>query len=162
MILALLGCPACNSPDVASPEVYPAYGLADASTDTFIFGRYSGFCPAGTDCTQLYKVTGYALYEDHVVYLRDHPTAIEFKKHPLPDAQYELATGLSAKIPLELLTSTTEIIGQPDAFDQGGIYLELLRDGIRKRWYLDTEPSNLPAGVRPYLQEITQVLAQLK
>ena len=54
------------------------------------------------------------------------------------------------------------MFGSPDAHDQGGIVLEIIRDGKPKRFYLDNNEEALPAALVPYAQQIKRVVAALK
>jgi hypothetical protein len=73
-----------------------------------------------------------------------------------------LARSLAGDVPAELLTSTREVSGSPDAQDPGGIVPEITRDGKTGRFYLDNNEDALPAALVPYAQPIKRGMAALK
>ncbi len=133
-----------------------------AAANRLVFGQYYGFCPATADCAQVYKLEGDQLYADETTRVLGSESAIVFKTSPLPADKYDLAKSLAGNLPAELLTSNQEVFGSPDAHDQGGIVLEITRNGKPKRFYLDNNEGALPATLVPYAQEVNRVIAGLK
>jgi hypothetical protein len=60
------------------------------------------------------------------------------------------------------VTATQATLDSPDAHGQGGIVLEITRDGKTKLFYLDHNKEALPAVQVPYAQQIKRVVAALK
>jgi hypothetical protein len=133
-----------------------------AAANRLVFGQYYGFCPPTVDCAQVYKLVGNKLYADETNRVLGRESEIAFKTSPLPADKCDLAKSLAGNLPAELLTSTQEVFGSPDAHDQGGIVLEITRDGKPKRFYLDNNEEALPATLVPYAQQIKRVVAALK
>ncbi|HEX8531595.1 MAG TPA: hypothetical protein VF646_16300 [Cytophagales bacterium] len=159
--LALTLFAACEPKELSAPagETQPE---STAANTRLVFGQYYGFCPPTSDCAQVYKLEGNHLYEDEVLRVPGRDAKITFKTDPLPADQYDRAKALADNIPAELLTSTGETFGSPDSFDQGGIVLEITRDGQTKRFLLDNDETALPPGLVPYAQEVKRVVAALK
>jgi len=61
---------------------------------------------------------------------------------------------IKSNIPEELIDSESNVIGQPDAGDWGGIYLEISHDGKIDFWLIDKMRSNLPDYLIPLVDEI--------
>lgn len=130
-------------------------------SEYLIFGDTYGFCFG--ECAYLYKLTDQALFEDDSI-TRYYPTLEElsFKEMPLPKADFRLAEDLADRFPLALLFNSDSIIGIPDAYDQGGLYLELGRNGDTHWWLLDNDLNNLPKDIQPYAAQVQQVLEALR
>jgi hypothetical protein len=65
------------------------------------------------------------------------------------------------RFPTDLLYETSTIIGQPDAGDWGGLYIEYSFDGVRKFWLLDKMTSNVPARYHDFIDDVNEKIAQL-
>ena len=162
-VLAISLLTACGSNELTGPTGGPESQTTDTHGVTrLVFGQYYGFCPPTSDCAQVYKVEGNKLYEDQVLRVLDRSSEITFKASPLAADKYDLAKSLAQNVPAELLKSTEEVFGSPDAHDQGGIVLEVSWEGATKRFYLDNNDDALPPSLVPYAQEVKRVIAALK
>ena len=152
---------ACGHNELSGPagESQPE---STAAANRLVFGQYYGFCPPTADCAQVYKLEADQLYADETTRVLGRESEIAFKNNPLPADKYDLAKSLADNLPAELLTSTQEVFGSPDAHDQGGIVLEITLDGKPKRFYLDNNEDALPATLVPYAQQVKRVVAALK
>lgn len=149
--IALLLATACGDDDVLN--------LDANSSDTLIFGIAYGFC-AGDECVRLFKLEDEELYKTNFERLvAGEP--IDFDDTPLSEADYELANPLRRQIPDALLTTRDTILGIPDAYDQGTIYIEVENENESRYWLLDTNVEALPVNIQPYAEQVTDVWRQL-
>ncbi|MEL6718443.1 MAG: hypothetical protein AAFO82_12130 [Bacteroidota bacterium] len=134
--------------------------VQELETDaTLIFGIVYGFCQG--DCAQLFKLEGEELFEDDGVDRLQLEEVIQFKDIPRSTADYELAIPLRTDFPESLIGRTDTIIGIPNAYDQGGIYLQYQDDITDRFWYIDTNLEALPEELRPYIDKVKKVWAEL-
>ena len=127
------------------------------SEDYLIFGIFYGECFG--DCWVSYKLQNGMLYPDDT----EFPTfeEIPFKKDPLDHSKFEIAKVLIESFPLDLLQSDKRTYGCPDCGDQGGYYLELMEDGKREVWTIDTEDVDQNQAIIDYKEKIFDILQQL-
>ena len=126
---------------------------------TLIFGTYFGFCFG--DCTQLFKMESGEIFADEGVDRLIVDEALTFQANPLPESDFALASPLY-NIPDSLFLEEKTTLGIPDAYDQGGLYLELTEQDKTLRWYLDSSVSALPEYLQEYAQLIKDVTEELK
>ena len=69
---------------------------------------------------------------------------------------------LTKYFPTDLLNETEKVIGQPDAGDWGGLYVEYNLNGIRKFWLLDQKKSNVPTKYHNFHDKINEKIGQLQ
>ncbi len=126
-----------------------------------VFGTYYGFC--GGDCAHLYKIENQKLYADQGIdnlYLfRDRE--LPFATEPRPEEDYAKAKFLISDFPNQLLQEEQQTLGNPDAHDQGGIFLELTMGEEVKKWYLDTSTERLPEYLQEYAKQVMAVVEML-
>ena len=116
----------------------------------------------GERCVEMYKLTDQFLYEDTDDSYPGNSTPGFHNFLTLNDDSFEKVKSLRTKIPQELINTTTQIIGQPDAGDWGGIYFEISKDGENKYWFIDKMKSNLPSYLVPFVEEIERDIELLK
>lgn len=63
---------------------------------------------------------------------------------------------------MDLLNEPSIVIGQPDAGDWGGFYIEYNFDGVRKFWLLDQMKRNVPNGYHDFLDQVNKKINQLQ
>lgn len=125
--------------------------------DYIIFGHYYGFC-IGEPCIETFKLTSSALYED----TRDDygvTSGFEFKR--LSKEKFELVNGLADEIPMELFQEESQTFGCPDCADQGGVLIQILRDGEIKTWKIDQNLNNLPEYLHSLVENVNQKIEQI-
>lgn len=120
------------------------------TTDYLIFGDFYGMC-GGPSCVDYYKIEGGSLYEDQLSEYPGNNPAHHFISytgvyHP---AVLDLENWLPLNIYLEGNT-----IGMPDAYDQGGFYIEVHKNGNTQYWLIDRDTANIP----PYLHAICDTM----
>ncbi len=123
-------------------------------SDYLIFGHYYGEC-FQESCVLMYKVEESRLLEDTK---QEYPNmqmryAGNFTEE-LENSDFQIANDMVDEIPEELFDETETIIGQPDAADQGGLYLEYNYDGELHYWYIDQNKGNLPQYLHDFIDEI--------
>lgn len=135
-------------------------GLADY--DYIVFGDYYGYCQG--KCVSIYKLEASKLFTDT---LQKYPypgykKAYEGKYEPLGHDLYDQVKDLPEGIPYTKLKSKDVVIGQPDAGDWGGIYLEVSVKGHVDYWFLDKMESNLPDDLKGFVAQLNKKIAVLK
>lgn len=139
----------------------PVESNREVTIERFIFGQYRSYC-GGTTCVEYY------LLEDGVLYVdqddrRRKPFPLEGDWLPRPAEEYKLAASLPTDLPADIWLSEHDVFGAPDAYDQGGYYIEvLLSDGVHRSWRLDTEFLALPPFLEPYTRRVAEVLVALE
>ena len=131
-------------------------GLDDV--DYFAFGSAYGFCQG--DCANFFIIRDDMIYPDDMDYYIE--TSMKFKSVALPAEKYNLAKNLMDRFPAYLTDRPDQTYGCPDCADQGGIHIEIKEKGRVMRWHFDTTIANLPPAIREYVQEISNVIAQLE
>lgn len=118
---------------------------SDNSENSYlVFGRFYGEC-IGESCIEIFKIQNDALYEDTLdVYPTQNNLPHITSYIQLPHEKYEKAKHLLGHIPNDLFSEDTVRIGEPDAGDWGGFYLEVEQSGATKSWLIDTKKSNIP------------------
>ncbi len=111
--------------------------------DYLVFGHFYGEC-AGEECVELFKLERDKLFED----TKDiYPNAQSIYKgnfsKELPQSDFEQVEMLFEAFPDQLWDENT-IIGQPDAGDWGGFYVEYKKGDETAYWLIDQMQSNIP------------------
>jgi len=126
--------------------------------DYLIFGHFYGEC-RGESCVEIFKLENNQLFED----IKDqYPSPADFYKgtyEPLSEEQYELARELIQYFPQQLLEEEGRVIGQPDAGDWGGLYIEYGYQGKRQFWLIDQKKSNLPEYLQIFRDKVNERIA---
>jgi hypothetical protein len=81
---------------------------------------------------------------------------------PLGREQFQKAQHLRASFPLELLQQSDTVIGQPDAGDWGGLYIEYHQDGVRKFWLIDKMKTNVPIQYHDFVDRVEAAVEALQ
>jgi len=126
--------------------------------DSFSFGSAYGFCQG--NCANFFIIKDGDIYPDDMDYYPG--SSLKFKSEALPNEKYNLAKKLIDGFPEYLIENPNKTFGCPDCADQGGIHIEIEEKGQIKRWHFDTTISNLPTEIREYVQEISNVIEELK
>jgi hypothetical protein len=124
----------------------------------FSFGSAYGFCQG--NCANFFIIKDGDIYPDDLDYYLG--SSLKFKSEALPIEKYNLAKNLIYGFPKYLIENPNKTFGCPDCADQGGIHIEIKEKGQIKRWHFDTTILNLPAEIQKYVQEISNVIEELK
>ncbi len=125
-----------------------------------VFGHFYGHC-AGDNCIQIFKITNGKLYEDTLDDYPTHDRPYVGNYTELSQANYEKLSALRGSIPSQLYAETDTIIGQPDAGDWGGLYLEVFINGQKKFWLIDQNKTNLPVYLHDFVDEMNATIADI-
>ncbi len=132
-----------------------------SSIDYIIFGHFYGEC-LGEDCIEIFKINNDHLYED----TRDHyPDANDFYNanfQKLSDEKFALTKDIINYFPMSLLDEENHVIGQPDAGDWGGLYIEYKRNSVRKFWLLDKKKENVPSTYHVFIDKVAEVIQAIQ
>jgi len=131
------------------------------NSDYLIFGHFYGEC-GGENCIEIFKLGSDNLYED----TKDqYPNANSFYDGSyvkLSDEKFNMTKDLMDFFPYDLLNETNTVIGQPDAGDWGGLYIEYKFNGTRKFWLLDLMKTNVPSKYHNFIDKVVEKTDQLK
>lgn len=132
-----------------------------STSDYLVFGHFYGEC-RGEGCIEIFRLEQNQLLED----TRDiYPVSTSFY-----DGDYKLLTkdqfndvkDLLDFFPNDLLMESTTVIGQPDAGDWGGLYIEYNLNGTRKFWLLDQMKSNVPVKYHSFIDKVNEKIQLLQ
>lgn len=136
-------------------------GDVNSQFEYMVFGHFYGEC-GGEGCVETYKIQNEQLFEDTLDYYPDVTNATERSYLLLPEAKYELVKDLVAQFPDALYAEEDHVIGQPDAGDWGGIYVEIhyTNDPARSGfWLLDQMESNMPQVYNVFVDKINEKIS---
>lgn len=132
--------------------------LALGTSDYLVFGRYYGEC-LGENCVETFKLQSDKLLEDT---LDIYPMAVSTLYYngkyvtELSRQKFDSVKDIVSYFPAELLNVTDRVIGQPDAGDWGGLYIEYNFNGVHKCWFLDQMKSNVPAEYHDFIDKVNE------
>lgn len=132
-----------------------------AETEYLIFGHFYGFCH-GEQCIEIFKLSATQVLEDTTdVY----PSSSDFyngKFIALSQAKFDSVQTIVNFFPTDLLSEPNTVIGQPDAGDGGGLYIEYNYNGTRKFWLLDKMKNNVPTKYHEFIDEVNRRVEMLQ
>jgi len=132
-----------------------------SSSDYLIFGHFYGEC-FGEECIEIFRLEQNQLLED----TKDvYPNSTSFYNGNyilLPQQKFDYAKDLINFFPSDLLTEPNTVIGQPDAGDWGGLYIEYNIDGTRKFWLLDQMKSNVPSKYHNFIDKVNEKITLIQ
>ena len=127
--------------------------------DYLMFGHFYGEC-LGEECIEIYKITDDTLFEaNQDTYPTDDFYTGTFVG--LPESLYQQINNLNLTVPQDLLDITETTIGIPDAYDQGGYYIELRSGNTHRMWKIDTNYDVVPDGIHGFLDDIQEAISLL-
>lgn len=132
--------------------------LSDA--DYIIFGHFYGEC-IGEQCVRLFKLGEDKLFEDTKHTYPRGDSFYEGSFVQLSKEKFDLTKDLTSHFPADLLKEKETVIGQPDAGDWGGFYVEYNGNGLRKFWLLDKKKSNVPTKYHNFIDKMNEKIAEL-
>jgi hypothetical protein len=126
-----------------------------------IFGHFYGLC-RGEKCIEIFRLEKDRLFED----TNDkYPNSINFYAGnyvQLTQQKFIDTKDLFNSFPKDLLSEKNNVIGQPDAGDWGGLYVECNFNGIRKFWLIDQMKSNVPSKYHNFIDKMNEKIKQLQ
>ena len=136
--------------------------IKPSSKDYLVFGHFYGECVGGEDCVEIYKLEHNQLLED----TKDiYPSFSEFYDGnyvKLSQQQFKEAKDLMNNFPRDLWKESDKVIGQPDAGDWGGLYIEFKHKGKRKFWLIDIKKSNVPTKYHEFIAEVVETIDNIQ
>ncbi len=130
------------------------------------FGEYTGDCAyACQPCISMFKLNQDTLIQDLAPSYPSYNKIYEgFQRAIIEiDSSKEKVRQLISKIPIELLDEKEVIIGQPDATDGGGLYIEIKdASGERHFWLIDKVKDNIPDYLHPLVDEVHNLIPAIK
>ena len=121
---------------------------------SLIFGMYYGYC-AGETCVEIFQLDEQNLREDILDhYPNSQDGSITNFSTLMSAAQRTECASLLSSIPDTLFQIEQTIIGQPDAGDWGGFYIECQHENRRRFWLIDTQLQSVPSSLHAFLQEV--------
>jgi hypothetical protein len=133
---------------------------APVAKDYLVFGHYYGMC-YGDNCVEIFKIEKSSLSEDTLDKYPFFCCPYSGVFIPRDHQKYEMVKHLNGLIPAQLLLDTNKVIGTPDAFDQGGLYLEVKIGNTTRFWYIDMAKSNLPPYLHPLVDSLNSCIQKL-
>ncbi|WPP49046.1 hypothetical protein [Catalinimonas niigatensis] len=130
-----------------------------------VFGTYYGEC--AENCVNIYYLRP---GEQHLS-VASEPQYPDYKANGFPyglhfvtlsQQQYKLTKDLINQVPENLLIETALVIGEPDATDQGGVYVEINHRNMMHKYYIDTNKDAIPAYLHDFVDEILNTVAALR
>ncbi|MFD2721437.1 hypothetical protein ACFST9_22170 [Hymenobacter monticola] len=143
-LLSLSALTACHKENTA-PE----------DGNVLIFGSFYGEC-RGSNCIQIFRLnpTRQTLEEDVADQYPSSSAPYQGQYVPRSAASFQRVQGLLQQVPAQLLNEPAHVIGQPDAGDWGGYYVEVQHAGTSRFWLIDTQKRHIPT----YLHALTDSL----
>ncbi|MVM36282.1 hypothetical protein GO755_40115 [Spirosoma sp. HMF4905] len=132
-----------------------------ADSDYLIFGHFYGEC-GGEACIEIFKLEQSRLLEDKN---DQYPSASGFYKGDyvaLTQTQFASVCDLIDSFPEALRKETKRVIGQPDAGDWGGLYIELTYKGSRQFWLIDQAKRNVPTEYHSFIDKVNEKIKLLQ
>jgi hypothetical protein len=126
-----------------------------------VFGHFYGEC-AGEGCVEIFKLDGERLYEDSTDVYPNGLSPYTGAYFVLPEEKFQMVRDLVNDFPEALYAEPQIVIGQPDAGDWGGIYVEMKfknEPGLTGFWLLDQNESNMPQVYNDFVDKINEKIA---
>lgn len=144
-ILSIVGC----TPSEFENEV----GIQLENNDFLLFGVYAGDCVG--DCVDIYRLTQIDLMRDTT---NQYPFNSGFfigTYQMMPQQHFLAMQELLDVFPTMLLErENATIFGCPDCADQGGFYVEIKKNTIHKKFYLDTQIVSNPNFLQVFVDKL--------
>lgn len=148
LLLSFISC------DKKEESVNPKAG----DLEYFVFGHFYGEC-GGEGCVEIYKLEEGHLFEDTRDVYPTWVTPYDGTYILLPEGKFDLVKDIIEYFPEELYAETENVLGQPDAGDWGGIYVEIKYvddEGKSGFWLLDQNTYNMPDIYNAFVARINE------
>jgi len=142
LILAVVFIQSCDKNDEIE--------LSD--NEYLIFGHFYGEC-LGEDCIVTYKLTDKKLFEDN----NDNYSGTgPFDFNELGIDKFSQVKDLIDYFPKELLNSNETTFGCPDCADQGGIFIQYVKNGDVNSWRIDQSKNDVPDYLHSFIDKVNE------
>jgi hypothetical protein len=91
--------------------------------------------------------------------LNDTPYNATFEQ--LHDTSYQKVAELADYFPQKLYTDGDTVFGIPDAYDQGGLYIERKTEDEFGFWRIDQDTTNIPAFLHEFHAEVNAAIDRI-
>ncbi|MCB0449254.1 hypothetical protein [Mariniflexile maritimum] len=124
--------------------------------DYLIFGRFYGMC-IGKSCVTNYKLTNSTLFAD----TNNDYSHTAFNFVALDADKFGQVNDLMDFFPSKLLNEKETVLGCPDCYDQGGVFIQISKNGVVKSWRIDTNKNDVPAYLHSFMDKVNEKMALL-
>ncbi|MBP6432206.1 MAG: hypothetical protein KA319_10590 [Ferruginibacter sp.] len=128
-------------------------GITLSQTDYLVFGHFYGEC-IGSNCISIYRLESNQILEDTNDKYPNSTNFYDANYIRLSQQKFNDVKDLINDFPMDLLNETNNVIGQPDAGDWGGLYIEYNYNGVKKFWLLDQMKSNVPTEYHNFIDKV--------
>ena len=126
-----------------------------------VFGHFYGEC-VGKDCIDIFKMDCCHIYEDTNDFYPNMIDPYKASYIELDSRERDSVSFLIYRIPHVLFFETARFIGQPDAADQGGLYVEIKCVGKPVQyWFIDQNKANIPSYLHTFVDDINKAVKLL-
>jgi hypothetical protein len=129
--------------------------------NNIVFGHFYGEC-FGEQCVEIFKIDGKHIFEDKKDIYPDRKHFYEGNFGEIYPAGAEDVKELRVKFPDQLLNEKDTVIGQPDAGDWGGLYIEIEDNGKHRFWIIDKMKSNIPSYLHSFIDDVNSAIEKLQ
>ncbi len=130
-------------------------GIKLSDGDYLIFGHFYGEC-FGEECVEIFRLEANKLLKDNNDRYPGYSDFYQGNYHEISNEKFEEVKDLVDFFPEALLNEDNKVIGQPDAGDWGGLYIEYNYDGVRKFWLIDQMKSNVPGYLHGFIDKVNE------
>ena len=123
--------------------------------DYLIFGHFYGEC-LGENCVEIFKLESDRILEDENDNYPKQETYYIGNFSELDKLKFEEIKDLLGFFPRDLLNESSSVIGQPDAGDWGGIYIEYNFNSVREFWLIDQMQSHIPTYLHEFVDKTNE------
>ncbi len=137
-------------------------GVTLSGDNYLVFGHFYGEC-LGEQCVEIFRLEETRLLED----IKDRypkqqdPEFYDGEYIELSNELFEGVRDLVDFFPARLLEESETRIGEPDAGDWGGLYIEYNFDGTRGFWLLDQMKTNVPEYLHPFIDKVNEKIRHI-
>jgi hypothetical protein len=128
-----------------------------------VFGSFYGEC-SGQNCIQIFRLdlTQQTLAKDVADRYPTSAAPYQGQYVPRSATNFQRVQGLLRQVPAQLLNEPAHVIGQPDAGDWGGYYVEVRQAGTRRFWLIDTQKRNIPTYLHAFTDSLQANIRALR
>jgi len=127
-----------------------------ANADYFIFGRDGGFC--GGSCAQYFKITGGKVYKSYI----DATYQVSYPDTAMPADKYNIALPAMTNFPSYLSARPNTNIRCTNCADMTYFHFEYRSNGKIYSWFIDYPYDGTPSAVKPYMDQVNNIIASLE
>jgi len=131
-----------------------------SALDYMVFGTFYGEC-VGEQCVEIYRLEDGHLYEDTTDTYPGSQAPLGGDYDELSPALYDAVKDMIGPLPAGLRDTAATVIGQPDAGDWGGAYLEWKEGSFHRFWLLDLHLGNVPSDYHAIIGQIQSAVATI-